>query len=88
MRVKNGGERIQGQGFSGALVRLPAGECPPRLFAMLGEFPGSLPVYFDFKSREGLTARVKAGPDLKLRHDPDLAYRVHRETGCALSWMF
>lgn len=81
-------EGIQGQGFSGALVRLPAGECPPRLFAMLGEFPGSLPVYFDFKSREGLTARVKAGPDLKLRHDPDLADRVHRETGCALSWMF
>ena len=81
-------ESLQGQGFSGALIRLPVGDCPPRLFALLGEFPGNVPIYFDFRTRDGYTARVKAGPDLRLRHDPDLADRLAKETGCALSWMY
>lgn len=81
-------EGLQGTGFSGALIRLPVGDCPPGLFPFLGAYPGSIPIYFEYRSAEGLAARVKAGPDLKLRHDPDLAEKLARETGCTLSWMY
>jgi DNA polymerase-3 subunit alpha len=81
-------ESLQGQGFSGALIRLPVGDCPPKLFSLLGDYPGNVPIYFDFRTLDGYTARVKAGPDLRLRHDPDLADRLAKETGCALSWMY
>ena len=33
-------------------------------------------------------ARVRANSDLRLKHDPDLAERLARETGCALSWTY
>jgi DNA polymerase-3 subunit alpha len=81
-------EAYQGLGFSGALIKLPEGECPPGLFKALEPFRGNLPVYLDYRSRDGLNARVKAGPELRLRHDPDLADRLAKETGCILTWMF
>ncbi|MBI4911269.1 MAG: DNA polymerase III subunit alpha [Acidobacteria bacterium] len=81
-------EGFQGQGFNGALVKLPVGACPPNLLRLLKEFPGSIPLFFEFRSGTGLRARIKAGPEMKLRHDPDLAEKIARETGCTLSWMY
>ena len=79
---------FQGKGFTGALIRLPPGECPPRLGPILAGHPGRLPVTFEYRSRDGLVARVKAASDLCLAHHPDLAERLARETGCALTWTF
>jgi len=81
-------ESFQGTGFTGVLVRLPVGECPPRLATILADHRGDLPVTFEYRSREGLLARVKASHDLRLKHDPDLAEKLARETGCALSWTY
>ncbi len=81
-------ERFQGQGFTGALVRLPPGECPPRLAALLGDHRGDLPVTFEYRSKEGLVARVRASRDLRLKHDPDLAEKLAKETGCSLTWTY
>ena len=54
-------EQYQGLGFTGALVRLPVGECPPRMATLLRDHAGTLPVTFEYRSREGLVARVRAG---------------------------
>ncbi|MEI6593452.1 MAG: DNA polymerase III subunit alpha [Holophagaceae bacterium] len=81
-------ESYQGRGFTGALIRLPPGECPPRLGPILADHLGDLPVTFEYRSKEGLVARVKAGKDLCLRHDPGLAERLARDTGCGLTWTF
>ena len=81
-------EGFQGHGFTGALVRLPPGECPPRMAALLADHKGDLPVTFEYRSKEGLVARVRAGHDLRLKHDPDLAEKLARETGCSLSWTY
>ena len=81
-------EGFQGLGFTGALVRLPPGECPPRMAALLADHRGELPVTFEYRSKEGLVAQVKAGPDLRLKHDPDLAEKLAREVGCALTWTY
>jgi DNA polymerase-3 subunit alpha len=81
-------ETYQGQGFSGAVIKLPTGECPPDLFKLLAQHKGPLPVYFDFRSKEGLVARVKAGPEWGLKHDPALADKMAQAVGCGLSWMY
>ncbi|HJW73921.1 MAG TPA: hypothetical protein VJ486_13940, partial [Geothrix sp.] len=81
-------EPFQGQGFSGALVRLPVGECPPRLATLLAHHKGDLPVTFEYRSKEGLVARVRAGRDLRLKHDPELAEKLAKEAGCTLSWTY
>lgn len=81
-------ESFQGQGFTGALVRLPVGECPPRLEAILKDHRGDLPVTFEYRSKEGMVARVRAGRDLRLKHDPDLAERLAKDTGCTLTWTY
>lgn len=79
--------QVQGKGFSGALIKLPIGELPPGLLPLLKQFPGELPVTFEYRSKEGLNARVKAGA-LKLRFDADLAEKVAKETGCGLGWVY
>ncbi|HET6331208.1 MAG TPA: DNA polymerase III subunit alpha [Holophagaceae bacterium] len=81
-------ESFQGKGFTGAVIRLPVGECPPGLSRVLAAHTGDLPIFFEYRSPEGLVARVKAGPDLSLKHDPDLAEKLAKECGCALSWMY
>lgn len=79
---------FQGKGFSGALVRLPKGQCPPNLFLLLKQYQGDLPVQFEYRSVEGLSARVKAGNEIRLRFDADLAEKLAKETGCGLSWTY
>jgi DNA polymerase III subunit alpha len=81
-------ENFQGLGFTGALIRLPPGECPPRLGPLLGEHPGELPVTFEYRSKEGLVARVRAGQNLRLKYDEGLKEKVAKETGCALTWTY
>jgi DNA polymerase-3 subunit alpha len=81
-------EDFQGRGFTGALVRLPTGEYPPQLLPLLRLHHGSLPLAFEYRSREGIVARVKAPPELNLRFDPDLAERMAKESGCALTWTY
>lgn len=81
-------EDFQGRGFTGALVRLPVGEMPPRLLPLLKAYAGPLPVTFEYRSKEGITARVKPGPEWRLRFDPDLADKLAKETGCGLSWNY
>jgi DNA polymerase-3 subunit alpha len=56
--------------------------------AMLSDHRGDLPVTFEYRSKEGLMARVKAGANLRLKHDPDLAEKLAKETGCTLSWTY
>jgi DNA polymerase-3 subunit alpha len=79
---------FQGQGFSGALLRLPVGECPPRLATILADHRGDLPLTFEYRSKEGLVARVRAGRDLRLKHDPELAEKLAKEMGCTLTWTY
>jgi DNA polymerase-3 subunit alpha len=81
-------EDFQGKGFTGAVVRLPKGSYPDRLLPLLRLYPGPLPLQFEFQSQDGLVARVKAGPDLGIRFDPDLAERVAAEAGCGLRWTY
>jgi DNA polymerase-3 subunit alpha len=56
--------------------------------ALLATCPGDLPVTFEYRSKEGLVARVKAGRDWRLKHDPDLAEKLAKETGCSLTWTY
>jgi len=81
-------EGYQGLGFTGALVRLPPGECPPRLATIFGDHRGELPVTFEYRSKEGLVARVRAGRDLRLKYDEALKEKVAKETGCSLTWTY
>jgi DNA polymerase-3 subunit alpha len=81
-------EDFQGRGFTGALVRLPVGEYPRQLLPMLRLHHGSLPLSFEYRSRDGIVARVKAPAELDLRFDPDLADRIARDAGCALTWTY
>ena len=81
-------EDFQGKGFSGAIVRLPKGEYPARLLPLLRLYHGHLPLQLEYHGQDGTVARVKAGPGLGLRFDPDLSDRVAKEAGCGLSWTF
>ncbi len=81
-------ETFQGKGFSGAVVRLPPGQCPPNIWPLLKQYKGDLPVQFEYRSHEGLVARVKAGSEIRLRFDADLAEKLAKEAGCALSWTY
>jgi DNA polymerase-3 subunit alpha len=81
-------EDFQGKGFSGALVRLPKGEFPPRLVPLLRLYHGNLPLHLEYHGPRGSIARVRAGSDLGLRFDPDLADKVAKEAGCSLSWNY
>ena len=81
-------EDLQGKGFSGALVRLPRGRYPDRLLPVLRLYHGPLPLQIEFQAQDGTVARVKAGPELSLRFDPDLSERLAKEAGCGLSWIY
>ena len=81
-------EIFQGKGFSGAVVRLPPGQCPPNIWPLLMQYKGDLPVQFEYRSMEGFCARVKAGSEIRLRFDADLAEKLAKETGCGLSWTY
>ncbi|HNX31067.1 MAG TPA: DNA polymerase III subunit alpha [Holophaga sp.] len=81
-------EDFQGKGFTGALVRLPAGKLPDRLLPLLRLHHGGLPLYLEYRGPGGIIAKVKAGPELALRYDPDLGEKLARETDCALTWTY
>ena len=42
----------------------------------------------DSLGRIRYVAKVKAGPELALRYDPDLGEKLARETDCALTWTY
>jgi len=81
-------EDYQGKGFNGALVRLPRGRYPERLLPLLRQFQGHLPLQLEFQGRDGTVARIKAGPELSVRFDPELAEKVFKEAACGLSWTY
>lgn len=81
-------EDFQGRGFTGAVVKLPPGEYPGRLLPLLRLHHGNLPVFFEYRSKDGVVAKVKAGAELGLRYDPDLGGRLAKEAGCALTWTY
>ena len=81
-------EDFQGRGFTGALVKLPPGEYPDRLLPLLRLNHGKLPLFFEYRGKDGAVAKVKAGPGLGLRYDPDLGEKLARETGCGLTWIY
>jgi len=81
-------EDFQGRGFTGAVVKLPAGEYPNNLLPILRVHHGNLPLIFEYRSAEGIIAKVKPGPEFKVRFDPDLAEKLAKETGCGLSWTY
>ncbi len=70
------------------MVKLPKGRYPDRLLPLLRLHKGPLPLHIEFQGQDGTVARVKAGADLGVRFDPDLAERVAKEAGCALSWIY
>ncbi len=81
-------EGFQGRGFTGAVVKLPLGEYPSNLLPLLRLHHGSLPLTLEYRSQDGVIAKVKPGHDFKLRFDPDLAEKLAKETGCGLSWIY
>jgi len=81
-------EDFQGRGFTGAVVKLPAGEYPGNLLPILRLHHGNLPLTFEYRSKDGVIAKVKPSNELKLRFDPDLAEKLAKETGCGLSWIY
>jgi len=81
-------EDFQGKGFSGAVVKLPKGKYPDRLLPLLRMYQGHLPLQIEFQGQDGTVARVKAGPELSIRFDPDLSERMAKEAGCGLSWTY
>ena len=81
-------EDFQGRGFTGALVRLPTGNFPPNVLNVFKHFKGNLPLQFEYRSRGGYVARVKASSEWNVKFDPDLADRVFRECGCAVTWTY
>ena len=81
-------QNFQGRGFTGALVKLPVGEYSPQLLPLLRGYHGNLPVFLEYRNKEGIVARIKAGRELGLRFDPDLAERMAKETGCGLTWNY
>lgn len=81
-------EDFQGRGFTGAVVKLPAGEYPGNLLPILRLHHGHLPLTFEYRSKDGVIAKVKPGNEFKLRFDPDLAEKLAKETGCGLSWIY
>ena len=50
--------------------------------------PSPLPVTFEYRSKEGLVARVRAGHGLRLKYDEGLKEKMAKETGCALTWTY
>jgi hypothetical protein len=70
------------------VVRLPKGRYLDRLLSLQRLYPGSLPLQLEFQSEEGLVARVRSGPGMGIRFDPDLAERVAGEAGCGLRWTY
>ena len=81
-------EGFQGRGFTGAVVKLPPGEYPERLLPLLRLHHGTLPLFFEYRSKDGVVAKVKAGAELGLRYDPDLGEKLAKETGCGLTWTY
>jgi DNA polymerase-3 subunit alpha len=81
-------EDFQGKGFNGAVIRLPKGEYPDRILPILRMYHGHLPLQLEYHGLDGTIARVKAGPELAIRFDPDLSDRVFKEANCGLTWSF
>lgn len=81
-------EDFQGRGFTGALVKLPPGEYPDRLVPLLRLHHGSLPLFLEYRGKDGVVAKVRASAELNLRYDPDLGERLAKETGCGLTWTY
>ena len=59
-----------------------------RLLPLLRQFQGHLPLQLEFQGQDGTVARVKAGPELGVRFDPDLAEKVFKEAACGRSWTY
>jgi DNA polymerase-3 subunit alpha len=81
-------EDFQGRGFTGALVKLPTGEYPGRLLPLLRLHHGNLPLFLEYRSKDGVIAKVKAGAEWGLRYDPDLGDKLAKEAGCGLTWTY
>lgn len=81
-------ENFQGKGFTGAVVKVMAGDYPERLLPLLRLHHGTLPLFLEYRSKDGIIAKVKAGAELALRYDPDLGEKLAKETGCALTWTY
>ncbi|WP_005034036.1 DNA polymerase III subunit alpha [Holophaga foetida] len=81
-------ENFQGRGFTGAVVKLPVGDYPARLLPILRLHEGRLPVTFEYRSKTGILARVRAGREIGIRFDPDLAEKVAKDANCGLTWTY
>ena len=77
------GQGLQRRRGEPARGRYPSGCCP-----LLRLYHGPLPLQIEFQGQDGTVARVKAGPELNLRFDPDLSERLAKEAGCGLSWTY
>lgn len=81
-------EAFQGRGFTGAILRLPIGQFPEQVLPILKNCSGHLPMHFEYRSKKGIVAKVKPGPEFKLRFDPDLGDRLAKDADCGLSWTY
>jgi DNA polymerase-3 subunit alpha len=81
-------ENFQGKGLIGAVISLPPGDPLPQLIDFLKQQEGSLPIYFEYISKEGIKTKVKAGAEFKLKYHPELAEELFKNYGCKLTWRY
>ena len=43
---------------------------------------------FEYRSKTGILARVRAGREIGIRFDPDLAEKVAKDANCGLTWTY
>ena len=79
---------FQGKGLIGAIITLPPGDPLPELIGFLKKQEGILPVYLEYISKEGIKTQVKAGPEFRLKYDPELAEQLSKQYGCKLAWRY
>lgn len=81
-------DQFQGKGFTEALIALPPGEDPQDLIHYLKNIKGTIPVTFEYVSKDGIKGIVKAGDEIQLAYDPDLAQTLLKDFGSMLRWKF
>ena len=81
-------ENFQGKGLIAALITLPPGDPSSELIDFLKKQEGSLPIHFQYVSKDGLKTQVKAGPSFRISYHPELAEQLQKQYGCKLTWRY
>ncbi len=81
-------DTFQGRGLIAGVISLPPGDPLPELIDFLKKQRGSIPIDFEYLSKGGIKTQVKAGPEFRLKHSPELADQLFKQFGCKLVWRY